>query len=339
MVSEKYKIDVVFAFGFINSELIILSVQKNDKVKTIIVEDPKLGNYSIKTNDRSLFYQKLNSHIVEVTLYDKFTYDDDFAYLSSGYFNKNLLIIANRRTKTFYEIGNKNNNNLGFYVKKNLVINNEDFIDITNNLTAISLYKIHDLKSILKWQTDISSYGELRLNRHGEIQPKETSNTVNGELIGYEDTVVVPLAGGQLLGLNIADGSLKWIREFEKRQDFISQNNESVYVYNRERIWEIKIQSGEISRELEIKRLFVDTMNDWPNHSKVSGGKLIIDFLKTDSSLLVIDLVTFDLETAIQVHADAFLKARFNDVIWHDNQLYARDPLSNTLYIFGDATV
>lgn len=64
--------------------------------------------------------------------------------------------------------------------------------------TLIRSFNIN-LKQI--WQTDISQYGEKRYNRHGEEIDPNTPNTVNGELMGYDDTVVVPLAGGQLLGL------------------------------------------------------------------------------------------------------------------------------------------
>lgn len=85
MISLKNKIETVFGFGLLHSELIILSLQKNDEFKSILVEDSKLGNYVTKVVNGKLFYQKLNSQIIEYDGNEIFSYEDNFSYLSNAF--------------------------------------------------------------------------------------------------------------------------------------------------------------------------------------------------------------------------------------------------------------
>jgi hypothetical protein len=128
--------------------------------------------------------------------------------------------------------------------------------------------------------------------------------------------------------------SFKWIIEYEKRQNYFAWHENRLYTYWRNFIHEIDICTGEIVRNLEVSSIYIDQYNDWPNKSIISGGKLIIEFLKTDNSLLIIDLIDFTIHTAIIVNSEGFLKANQGDIVWHDGKLYARDMLTNTLYVY-----
>ncbi len=205
--------------------------------------------------------------------------------------------------------------------------------DFFLNRTNVLIYAF-DIDSNPLWQVDISKYGKRRLNHHGEEIDPSTPNTVSGDIMGYDDTVVVPLAGGQLLGLNIQDGSFKWILEFGGYLPV--QNQNFLYTFHLDSLLEIKIIDGQILRKMEVKSFF-DKIKEYPFNKCISNGKLIIDFSSSYSNLLVIDVKKFEIESYIEnPYRSKMLRVGQGNCIWYNNQLYARDPLSNTLYIFGE---
>lgn len=159
-------------------------------------------------------------------------------------------ISHNKNTKTFNQLGNKKCFDLGFHIKKTAVFKGEKFVDIADSI-QISVHEFNNEKLELKWQVDISQYGERRLDRHGKEIDSNTHNNVSGELMGYEDTLVVPLAGGQLLGLNIQDGSFKWMLERGANR-LLAHSNKYLYSYYWGEISEIDIQTGESLRTLDL---------------------------------------------------------------------------------------
>ncbi|MCP9756155.1 hypothetical protein EGI26_13415 [Lacihabitans sp. CCS-44] len=256
----------------------------------------------------------------------------EFEGFSGGYIFKNGFLVIERTSKKYYCLESGKMGQFGIYLPFSKPLFGNYFIKMQIN-TEIGIY---DYPNYL-WQVDISKYGKRRLNHHGEEIDTDTPNTVSGEIMGYDDTVVVPLAGGQLLGLNIQDGSFKWILEFEKKQSSVIQNESKVITFSRDILWEIDLKSGQIIFEYDISEIFKLKFNQWPNNVQFSNGKLIIDFLSKDDSLVLIDLNDLrNNEYSIFNVSNAFLKARKGDVIFFQNQLYARDSLSNTLYIFGE---
>ncbi len=320
----------VTKFGIFNFELIYyfgdMSCNHfNKKVKNFII----LHDYLVLNEiDNSLQFYDNNFNLI--FFYNDFIYPKDLIYS-----NQNLFLIN--------QYDSNMNQSQAIFLAKNSHIERfvfENKLIRTATDTIMIGYIGEEVKAFsfdnkLIWQTDISHYGQKRYNHRNEEIDSSTPNTISGEVIGYEDTIVVPLSGKQIVALNIADGSFKWIIEYEKRQNYFAWHENRLYTYWRNFIHEIDICTGEIVRNLEVSSIYIDKYNDWPNRSLVSGGKLIIDFLKTDNSLLVIDLESFSIGTSEVIKSDAFLKANPGDVIWHNDKLYARDSLTNTLYVYG----
>ena len=194
--------------------------------------------------------------------------------------------------------------------------------------------KCCNLISFIKWEINPFQFDEIISNCVKKLYDQNKNNPNLEGIFGNSKTIVTSLLSQYLIGINTVDGSFKWSRSFDKIQEHISQSEYNIYVYWRESVWEVDIDTGEVSRTLDISSIFIETFNDWPNKSFISNGKLVIDFLKVNNYLLIIDLEKFDLDSIMVVNVNAFLKAQEGDVAWCHEKLYARDPMSNTLYVF-----
>lgn len=294
------------------------------------------GNGDIKTKGLDLLPLVNNSQCLywkndfeNITYLNDSLNEIEFEGFSGGYIFKNGFLVIERTSKNYYYLESGKMNQFGIYLPFSKPLFGNYFIKMQIN-TEIGIY---DYPNYL-WQVDISKYGKRRLNHHGEEIDPNTPNTVSGEIIGYDDTVVVPLAGGQLLGLNIQDGSFKWILEFGGYLPV--QNQNFLYTFHLDSLLEIKIIDGQILRKMEVKSFF-DKIKEYPFNKCISNGKLIIDFSSSYSNLLVIDVKKLEIESYIEnPYRSMMLRVGQGNCIWYNNQLYARDPLSNTLYIFGE---
>ena len=184
------------------------------------------------------------------------------------------------------------------------------------------------------WQTDISHYGQKRYNHRNEAIDSSTPNTISGEVMGYEDTIVVPLSGKQTLALNINDGSLKWIKELSA-SNLLKQCKDKLYYYFWGEIIEVKIHTGEMTRKLNLND-FLKKIDDSLFTNYISNGKMLLDFNNNYSNILVIDLETLTIESYIEnEYRSKMLRVQTGDTIWHDHKVYAKDMLTNTLYVYG----
>ncbi len=333
MIFLKNKINSVYAFGFIQSEMFVLSDSKIDSINTIIADNPKLGSYQIKINNNTLFYQKFNSHIVEVTSSKINKYEDDYAYLSSGFFIDNHLFITNRRTKTYFEIGNEEIKDLGFYIKNKFVLDSKYYIDLSNKSTIIIFGNLIDGGFEL-WHSNLIPYvsKEIKNNRN-RIVP----NKVKGKILGYKNTIAVSFEGKEIIGLDIENGNLKWKLQLpERAADRFIQRKDKIYTLSKTTLWEIDIENGNITRTLDFSEIYERQYNDCPGYIHINNKKIFIEFLYKYDKLLIVDLNDFSLDTSIIIETNAFLRVGENDTIWHENQLYQRDIQTNTLYVFGE---
>lgn len=260
----------------------------------------------------------------------------EFYLASLNQMSKDTFLIANGYEKDGfhlkYEICDKKTFEFSVFWGFTIYINEYSILDRGNKIEAIDRHKV------IIWQTDISQYGIKRIDHHGRILDPSTPNTIDGTLIGYEDTVVVPLKGGQLLGLNISDGSYKWLLE-EGANRLLAQSGKYLYsVYGG--FWsEIEIQTGKTIRTLDLNS-FLERIDNHFFYSAITNGKMVLDFNNNYSCLAVIDLERFELETFIEnEYGSMMLRVSFGDVIWHDNKLYARDPISHALYVFEEAAL
>lgn len=281
----------------------------------------------IVNNNQCLFWKNdienvsyLNGSLDEIIL-------EEF---SGGYSFKTGFLVTKRSTKKYFYLKNGELKELGDYLPFSKPLFGDYFIKMQKN-TEIGVYEYPNLL----WQVDISQYGERRLDRHGKEIDSNTHNNVSGELMGYEDTLVVPLAGGQLLGLNIQDGSFKWMLERGANR-LLAHSNKYLYSYYWGAISEIDIQTGESLRTLDLSS-FLKGIKDGLFYSNITNGKLIFDFSSDYSNLLIIDIEKLEIESYIEnPHRSMMLRVGQGNCIYHENKLYARDPMSNTLYIFEE---
>lgn len=184
----------------------------------------------------------------------------------------------------------------------------------------------------IQWQTDISNFGEIKIDFRGNPVDK---NTITGELMGHEDTVVACLQGGQLVGLNIENGSLKWLKE-KVGNRLVKQNKAFLYSIYDNIISEIEIASGTIQRTFNLSP-FLTQCNDNIFNTDITNGMLVFDFINNYSNIAVFDLGKWELAAHIQNEPGSImLRVGDGNTIWHKNQLFARDPMSNTLYVYGE---
>jgi hypothetical protein len=268
---------------------------------------------------------------------------------------KDLLLFQNEEgasLKVFREGKVINWFNKGYYIKKipnnALVISEKDgsnYIDYVclSDLTLVQIpfypnytdlniiidhwdkhtIKEQNLKKSSCWQTDISSYGKY-INLRDEQQPNE----IDGDLMGYENLLFVPLKGGQLLALNVETGEKVWMLDQEiSGQYAIFQDK--IYKKNRF-LYEIDAQTGTIIRLMDIEdgsisEEFMAIGPIWVYEDVI----IIINNYDGDVILLNKD----DFKVLGKINVDASIAWSKDSIIWYGNKLYVLD-LANTLHIY-----
>ncbi|WP_008637876.1 PQQ-like beta-propeller repeat protein [Bizionia argentinensis] len=177
------------------------------------------------------------------------------------------------------------------------------------------------------WKNDISKYGKNRTLNSEQIIPNE----IDGALMGFEDSLYVPLQGGQLLCLDINTGDKKWIQDYNGRSGFYSLNNDKIYKHDGLSLLEIDAKTGLALRskifsesdEAEVQSFY--SLNGFWTYEDV------IILYGLDNTVVMLNKNNFSLFGFISLSAP--ISTDKNNVIWDKNKLYVLD-LNNTLHIF-----
>ncbi|WP_008637878.1 hypothetical protein [Bizionia argentinensis] len=231
----------------------------------------------------------------------------------------NKLIIRNRITKSYWFIFDDlqfEESTLSF--RFNYYINNLFFFKIYNTLEKVSPQP--------SWLIDFSEFG-IHKNFNDEIIP----NDLDGDLMGFEDSLYVPLQGGQLLCLDINTGQKKWIKDYNGRSGFYSLNNDKIYKHDGLSLLEIDAKTGLALRskifsesdEAEVQSFY--SLNGFWTYEDV------IILYGLDNTVVMLNKHNFSLFGFISLPAP--ISTDKNNVTWDKNKLYVLD-LSNTLHIF-----
>lgn len=245
--------------------------------------------------------------------------DEDMNLYSSIYY-KNGLLIRNRKTKSFWKICvNLDINELNLDIRFTSYINR-----VFYKKNTIEINRVYP-KTI--WQTDISSYGKY-INLRDEQQPNE----IDGDLMGYENLLFVPLRGGQLLALDVDTGEKVWIQDYNNgRSGFYTLYNDKIYKHDGLSLMEINAVTGEKIREMifpEYKENDLKTF--YALHYFWVYNDVIIMY-GHKNRIALIDRECFNITEILVLPAS--LPASKDNIIWHDNKLYVLD-LTNTLHIY-----
>ena len=239
--------------------------------------------------------------------------------LYSSIKTENKLIIRNRITKSYWFIFEDlqfEESSLSF--RFTTFINNLFFYKIYNILEKVSPEPC--------WQIDISIYG-LNNNLQEEIIPNE----IDGDLMGFEDSIYVPLQGGQLLCLDANTGEKKWIQDYNGRSGFYSLQNDKIYKHDGLSLLEIDVKTGVVLRskifsannESELQNFYA--LNTFWTYDDV------VILYGLDNRVILLNRHTFDLSDSVNLQTG--ISTDENNVIWHENKLYILD-LNNTLHVF-----
>jgi outer membrane protein assembly factor BamB len=235
------------------------------------------------------------------------------------------LNLPSRISKSFWRINDDlTTTNLNFIKNYHRDING--FVFNINLEKSIEVYKFGS--EIPLWQIDTSQYRVYKEPLDERFI--EHPNKIDGPIFRDENTVYVPMKGGQLVALNFLDGSLKWILEMTISCFYVIYQNK-IYGNNGDELFEIDAQTGEILRKLEyksikkLKRLFGFT-----GEHKVYKDYIILKD-QVRGWVAMFDRKTMTLahlaETGSRIGSDS---SYFH---WIDNKLYVLDR-ENTLHIF-----
>jgi outer membrane protein assembly factor BamB len=186
--------------------------------------------------------------------------------------------------------------------------------------------EIKAFKESVIWQTDLSGYGSCY-----NYSDEEIPNEIDGELMGFENLLFVPLKGGQLLALDVETGKQIWMQDYNRRSGFYTIFGNKIYKHDGLSLIEIDAYTGKTirtkifteSEENELKQ-FYSLHYFWVYED-------IIILYGNKNKIAIIDRTTFQLKDFLVLSAN--VPASRDNVIWHDNKLYVLD-LTNTLHIF-----
>jgi hypothetical protein len=315
----------------INSDnhLLILWTDKN-KSETLNSlykgNETKVGFYIIRNIFGSYALQKEGSSLIEIFdskgLFEK-EIIGDFNLSSIKPIDDNFFLIPNRETKTYWKINRELN-----------VIDTNTFVKINYCVEKWLLYKT-STSLIFKvfpsdlelWQTDLSQIGaNIKLDNS-----KANNNEIDGELFGSETLglVYVPMAGGQLVALDINTGNVVWVCSTKGNgryaifEDKIYKESDNLYV--------IDAASGAIIQQKDFEQIipeyFVPSGPVW-----VYPDVLILLSVR-EAKVALLNRETLELEDLVHIPNVPGIPHSKDVIVWNDNKLYVLD-MERTLHIF-----
>jgi len=177
------------------------------------------------------------------------------------------------------------------------------------------------------WKNDISRYGTNKTLNSEQIVPNE----IDGDLMGFEDLLYVPLQGGQLLCLDINTGKQKWIQDYNGRFSSYSLYDDKIYKSDGLSLLEIDAKTGDtlrlkiFSESDETELQIFHALNTFWTYEDV------IILYGLNNTVAILNKNNFSLFGFISLPAS--ISTDKDNVIWHDEKLYVLD-LTNTLHIF-----
>lgn len=245
---------------------------------------------------------------------------DEGMNLYSSVHYKNGILIRNRKTKSFWKIDrdleiSELNLDIRFTTYINTVFYKRNSIEINRVYPETT------------WQTDISTFGRY-LNLRGEQQPNE----IDGDLMGYENLLFVPMKGGQLLALDVETGEKVWIQDYNNgRSGFYTLYSDKIYKHDGLSLIEIDVITGARIREMIFPEYKADDLKTFYALHYFWVYDDIIIMYGHKNRIAIINRESFQIIKIMELPAS--LPASKDNVIWHDNKLYVLD-LTNTLHVY-----
>lgn len=246
------------------------------------------------------------------------TIDEGFNLYSSTYLN-NKLFIRNRKTKSYWTI----NKNLQFEESSLNFRYSSHIFDVFYYVLGVNIQRVYPN---ISWQTDISIFGKY-FNLQGDPIPNE----IDGELMGFDNLLLVPLRGGQLLALDVGTGEKVWMQDYEGRSGFYTLSGDKIYKHDGLSLMEIDTRTGITIRKLVFAESSTIELQKFYALNYLWAYDDIVILFGFNNDIVMLERHGFQLLEYIQL--PTAIPASKENIIWHNNKLYVLD-LTNTLHIF-----
>lgn len=204
----------------------------------------------------------------------------------------------------------------------NLRINNYFLLYKYTDNTEVSCY---DLEENLLWTVDISRYGLRPGFDEKTNSPCKIPNVTDGELMGDEARVYVPLRGGQLIALDRKNGHLLWMLEQEHAGLYALLDNK-IYKRNAKELFEINPLDGSVLRQMRYdeSERFPQLKEVWASGPFWVHDDYIILGSHSYAKMFLVNRKTFEVEEYITWEGSGYA---------HSNNVCAWDGLNQRLYV------
>ena len=329
-MKEIKQINDISILYFFNSQVLIRT-EKNG----LITDDGQLILSGKNITTISSILYSFNYIFIQHIRFDEiyiYTLTGEFVKLINSGFHlhikkiDNKHYIANRNTKSFWEIDDKLNlTNTNKYVQFNTVLNNNI---IHNTSTFIKCYK--NLDGELKWEVKIENFGRniAKDPKTGEVL-WDKPNEIKEALLADDKNIYVPLTGGQLLALDAKTGEKVWMFDNEKLGKYqilddkiYKGDGKSIIVYDKNNL---KIEKKLYFKDVPILKNYI------PAGPFLVYNDIIISTDVLYGKICLLNRQTLEVEEFFSL--DKKLVNSKDAIIWNDNKLYVLD-IDHTLHIF-----
>ncbi len=193
-----------------------------------------------------------------------------------------------------------------------------------------SIKAFQDKTFSIVWQTDIRQFGKyiFRDRKTGEILA-ERDNEIQHAPLAYNNLLIVPLIGGQLVALDIETGEKVWMYEGERIFGRYELYENRIYRNSGNSIQEISVDNGKLIKDKKFKD--DPLISNYNATGEFLVNRNVIVLKDSPAKIVVLNRETFEVMDYIKM--DARLGSLKNNLVWHNNHLYVLD-ISNNLYIF-----
>ena len=180
------------------------------------------------------------------------------------------------------------------------------------------------------WQTNIRQYGthKARHTDTGEIL-YEKDNEIHHAPLAFDNLLIVPLTGGQLVALDVKNGEKVWMYDENKIFGAYELFGNKIYKSRGLSIKEIDARTGQFIREKNFKE--DSKISDFHATGEFLVYEDVIILKDSPAKIVILDRKTFKVKDYIKI--DTRLASSKNNIIWHNNHLYVLD-VPGTLHVY-----
>lgn len=238
------------------------------------------------------------------------------------------IYLPNRETKSFWILDEE----LSITDTKKYFYFNEIVRDypVNNGSTSISLF--NGIEGKTTWEVNISQYGR-NIAHHPKTNEVlfDKPNEIDGKLLGDQERIYVPLAGGQLVALSIETGECMWLWE-SNRKGAYKEFGDHVYKQDGLSVFVINKTDGTLSRKVNFK---IDLgLSDF----HASGPLWVYEDVIVVCDVLygkicILNRLNFQLVEFFSLEKK--LVNSESAIAWNDGKLYVLD-IERTLHVYSE---